>query len=142
MEFHLELEKFSEPLHNLWIEKRAKELLSLNWNDSLKKKKHIVTRDRDVRKKREISRIFEPFPRFHMFVSLSMNFADKKMKYWQCSMHIRKLKNTERKKNSLKINYGYSLKNCVLMTSFILFFCKRGPLGPPIRIEKKMFLKE
>ena len=33
LEFHLQQGKFLEQLHSLWIEKRAKGLVSLNWND-------------------------------------------------------------------------------------------------------------
>ena len=49
-------------------------------------------------KKEKFHEYLNPFHVFDMFVSLSMNCEDKKIKYWQCSMHIWKLKNTGRKK--------------------------------------------
>ena len=128
-----------EQLHSLWIKKRAKGPMSLNWNNWLKKK-HIATSDRDVRKKEKFQEYLNPFYVFDMFVSLSMNFEDEKMKYWQSSMHIQKLKNTGRKKNSLKMNLWIQPEELRFDDVIHTFFCKRGPSGPPIRFEICVFI--
>ena len=93
-----------------------------------------------LEKKEKFHEYLNPFHVFDMFVSLSMNFEDEKMKYWQCSMHIRKLKNTGRKRNSLKIKYlkmNLWIQPEELRSYNVIqtLFCNSGPLGPPIRFE-------
>ena len=80
LEFHLEQGKFLEELHSLWIEKRAKGLVSLNWSDWLKKTTlHLAIEM--LEKKEKFHEYLNPFHVFDMFVSLAMNFEDEKMKY-------------------------------------------------------------
>ena len=57
-------------VHGLWTEERAKGSVTLNWNDWFIENK--LGSKRNVRRKRELARFIEPFPRLQ-YVNISVN---------------------------------------------------------------------
>ena len=136
LEFHLKQGKFLEQLHSLWVKKRAKGLVLFNWNDWLKKK-HIASSGRDVRKKKEISRIFEPFPRLR-YVCISFNELQRRKNkiFAMFNTHL-EIEEYWKKKEFLKdkvsedepMNQPEELRSDDVIKTL---FCNRGPRGLPI----------
>ena len=70
LKFHINQGKLFDEVHGLWTEESAKGSVTLNWNDWFIENK--LGSERNVRRKRELARFIEAFPRLQ-YVNISVN---------------------------------------------------------------------
>ena len=70
LKFHIHHGELFDEFHGCWIQERAKENVTLNWNDWLQD--NNFGSERNVGRKRELARFIKPFPRLQC-VNTSLN---------------------------------------------------------------------